>query len=366
MTITQIHQLFTKSNGVCTDTRKLKKGQLFIALKGDNFNGNQYAIKALEKGASYAIIDDNSIKHPKAIIVNNSLTALQELAKFHRNYLNIPIIALTGSNGKTTTKELIHIVLSTQYNCVSTKGNLNNHIGVPLTLLSMDKSTEIGVVEMGANHMEEIAELSQIAQPKEKENTIQIKPLDTHNFISISLEGIEINSKLIGSYNFTNIAAAISIGKHLKIEVKNIKAAIENYIPENNRSELTTKGSNDIILDAYNANPSSMKAAIENFIITKTNKNQKIAILGDMFELGAYALKEHQYLVDYVTNSNIDHILLSGNHFSECDINSKKISLFEDSKSLILHLEKHPITNSLLLIKGSRGMKLEQTLHTFE
>jgi len=292
----------------------------------------------------------------------------------------------------------------------------------------MDKSTEIGVVEMGANHMGEIADLSQIAQPnygyitnigkahlegfgseeniligktelfdfikksngilfcnandnklapiakrstsvffsKEKGDALQIKLLDTSKFIAVSLAKTVIRSKLVGIYNFTNIAAAITIGNHFKVSIKNIKSAIENYTPDNNRSELTTKGSNNIILDAYNANPSSMKAALENLINTKTNKNQKIAILGDMFELGNYALAEHQHLVNFVTNSGIDQIYLSGNNFAKCEINSDKISLFQDSKSLILHLEKHPIKDSLLLIKGSRGMKLEQTLHTFE
>jgi len=429
MDITQIHQLFLNSTGICTDTRKLQKGQLFVALKGEHFDGNKYALSAIENGASYSIVDNNLTNHPKVITVTNALYTLQELAKFHRNYLNIPIIALTGSNGKTTTKELILSVLNTQYNCTATKGNFNNHIGVPLTLLSMDKNTEIGVVEMGANHLKEIAELAEIANPnygyitnigkahlegfgseeniligktelyeyikknkgilfcnsddpkltplaktidnsiffsKNTPNTIQIELKDISPYVNIKFESHCINSKLIGSYNYTNIAASIAIGSHFNISNENIKLAIENYIPDNNRSELITKNSNDIILDAYNANPSSMEEALNNFTTTKTNKNNRSVILGDMFELGRFALEEHQKIVTQISNSNIDNIYLSGNHFFECKINSKKISVFKDTKSLILHLQKNPITNSLILIKGSRGMRLENTLDTFQ
>jgi len=428
MTTSQIHHLFIKSSGICTDTRKLQKNQLFIALKGHNFDGNQYAIQALENGASYAIIDDATINHDKAILVSDTLKALQELATFHRQHLNIPIIALTGSNGKTTTKELIHSVLKTQYNCIATQGNFNNHIGVPLTLLSMSHDTEIGVVEMGANHLKEIADLSEIARPnygyitnigkahlegfgseeniligktelydfikknngilfsnsddeklnslaksantiffsKKKANSLSIVLSKSAPFLSVVVNQTEINSKLIGLYNHSNIAAAITIGIHFKISIKNIKTAIENYTPKNNRSELITKKTNHIILDAYNANPSSMKAALENFISMKTNKKQKIAILGDMFELGKHTLSEHQHLINSITNSSIDQIFLTGTHFSSCKINSDKIVLFQDTKSLILHLQKHFITDSLLLIKGSRGMQLEETLVIFE
>lgn len=428
MNIKHIHQLFLESNGICTDTRKLKKNQLFIALKGENFDGNVYAVSAIEQGASYAITDDPSIVHPKIITTTNALETLQDLAKFHRKHLNLPIIALTGSNGKTTTKELILATLSTQYNCIATKGNLNNHIGVPLTLLSMNQNTEIGVVEMGANHLKEIAQLCEIALPnygyitnigkahlegfgseeniligktelykhiqknngilfcnaqdkklmpiakkqqtifffKEHYNKISIELDKTSPFLTLFANKHHIQSNLVGAYNFTNIAAAITIANYFKIEISNIKTAIEKYIPKNNRSQLTHKGTNKIIMDAYNANPSSMKAAIDNFIHMKTEEKQKTVVLGDMFELGTYAHKEHQSLVDFLTSSTIKKVFLCGSHFMSCKINSDKIIAFPDTKHLISHLQKQPLANNFMLIKGSRGMKLEKILTIFD
>ena len=427
MNIAQIHQLFLNSEGVCTDTRSIKKNQIFIALKGDNFDGNKYASKAIENGALIAIVDDPTIKHSKALHVKDGLETLQKLANYHRNQLNIPIIALTGSNGKTTTKELINVVLSTQYKCTSTKGNLNNHIGVPLTLLDMNPETEIGVVEMGANHMREIAELCEIAQPNygyitnigkahlegfgSEENILigktelydyikktggtlfcnaddeklfpltkevstvffskknphynPIKLSNTDPFISVQFKTTKINSNLVGTYNYSNIAAGITIGNHFNITANNIKKAIEEYTPKNNRSELVIKGSNKIILDAYNANPSSMKEALNHLNNISTDKNKKIAVLGDMFELGKYAQKEHQLIADLVIPMSINEVLLVGENFNACSINSDKIKVFRDVNSLILHLKEKTYTNSLLLIKGSRGMKLEQTLSVF-
>ena len=427
MEISQIHQLFLNSNGVCTDTRNIKNNQIFIALKGENFNGNAYALQAIEKGASFAIVDDKEINHEKLILVEDTLKALQNLATYHRNYLNIPIIALTGSNGKTTTKELINAVLSTKYNCTATQGNLNNHIGVPLTLLSMNKDTQIGVVEMGANHMREIAELSEIAAPnygyitnigkahlegfgseeniligktelydyikknsgtlfcnaedhklfplaskakslffsKNDAEHLIVKLTGSTPFVSVSFNDTEIQSQLIGNYNYTNIAASILIGTYFKVDEKNIKTAIEKYTPKNNRSELVTKGSNTIILDAYNANPSSMKEALNHLHNTTTDKVQKIAILGDMFEMGKYADKEHQDIVELTKGLSIDEIVLVGENFNNCNTNYNKIIAFKKVESLLSHLEEKKYTNSLFLIKGSRGMKLEQTLEIF-
>ncbi|WP_010181611.1 UDP-N-acetylmuramoyl-tripeptide--D-alanyl-D-alanine ligase [Aquimarina agarilytica] len=423
MEIKKLHQLFLNSSGVCTDTRSLNNNQLFFALKGDSFDGNQYAVKAIEDGACFAIIDDPKIIHSKAILVENVLQTLQELANFHRNYLSIPIIALTGSNGKTTTKELIHAVIKTKFNCTATYGNLNNHIGVPLTLLKMDTSTEIGVVEMGANHLYEIDQLCKVAQPNfgyitnigkahlegfgseenillgktelyrhldtnkgiifgniedailteksKKSNAIyfsntsksdyQIKFIEAQPFVKVLVKETEINSNLIGAYNYTNIAASIAIGLYFGIDITAIKQAIEKYIPANNRSQLIKTKTNQLILDAYNANPSSMTAAIKNFENDHTKKDNKVVILGDMFELGQYSEKEHQSIVSHLENSKINQIFLAGDHFFDCSTNSKKIAFFKSTTSLISHLKTYPISNSAILIKGSRGMKLEQT-----
>lgn len=424
MSIQELYSIFLSSNGICTDTRKLKEGQLFFALKGDNFDGNKYAIKAIESGASYAIIDDNSITNEKCILVENVLVQLQELAKHHRTTLKLPIISLTGSNGKTTTKELIDVVLKTKYNTTATVGNLNNHIGVPLTLLSMNNNTEIGIVEMGANHLKEIELLSAISSPnygyitnigkahlegfgsvenilkgktelytylettkgtvflnKEDEKLAKaskklsrvefsnssdtdykIEFISANPFVKVRYQNTIINSNLIGEYNYTNIAASISIGLHFKVDIKNIKKAIESYIPKINRSELIKKGSNELILDAYNANPTSMKAAIENFKKTTTNKT-KIVILGDMFELGNYSKDEHQKIVDIINEStSINQAYLAGSHFSESLTTNKKIKAFRDTESLLVELKKVSIQNTYILIKGSRGMALERTI----
>jgi UDP-N-acetylmuramoyl-tripeptide--D-alanyl-D-alanine ligase len=325
--IEALHELFLTCNSVCTDTRKIQQNDIFFALKGDNFNGNNYAQNAIEDGAKYAVIDEKAFFIPtKTILVKNVLETLQQLATLHRNYLKVPIIALTGSNGKTTTKELINAVLSQKFKTTATVGNLNNHIGVPLTLLSMTKDTEIGIVEMGANHQKEIEFLCKIAHPDyglitnygkahlegfggvqgiikgksemydyliannktafvnaidpiQLEKTtelnritfgssnqdVNIKFIDANPFVRLHYKGLEIQSQLIGDYNFTNIAIAIAIGNYYKVEDSNIKKAIESYIPSNNRSQIIQKGSNKIILDAYNANPTSMQAALSNF-----------------------------------------------------------------------------------------------------
>ena len=423
MELEKLHKLFLESSGVCTDTRKLEEGQLFFALKGDNFDGNKYALQALDDGASFAIIDDSSIDHSKVILVENGLNTLQELANFHRKYLKIPIVALTGSNGKTTTKELISAVLSSKFNCVATKGNLNNHIGVPLTLLSMDSETEIGVVEMGANHLKEIALLSEIAVPdfgyitnigkahlegfgseeniligktelydfirnnngiiflneedeklvsksenlktvtfsNSEKSDFNIELLSANPFVKVKFNDTEITSNLIGNYNYTNIAASIAIGSYFKVSTKNIKKAIENYVPSNNRSQLKKTANNKLILDAYNANPSSMTAAISTFEASDNGK-EKVVILGDMFELGVYAQKEHQKIVDLLQKSTISKIYMAGENFATAFINDNKFKFFKTTDGLINELKANPIKEAAILIKGSRGMALERVV----
>lgn len=423
-TINTLHSLFLNCTSVSTDTRKIESNCIFFALKGENFDANTFAKEALEKGAKYVVIDNSDyFIDERTLLVENTLTTLQELAKFHRNYLGLPIIALTGSNGKTTTKELINAVLSKKYNTLATIGNLNNHIGVPLTLLRFNKKTEIGIVEMGANHQKEIEFLCDIAQPdygyitnfgkahlegfggvegvikgksemydylknKNKlifvnlDDTIQnektitvnrfsfavntsqsdvrITAVEANPMVKITYNNLLINSHLIGIYNANNINAAITIGNYFKVSDEQIKEAIENYIPENNRSQLIQKGSNEIILDAYNANPSSMTAAITNFI--QLEKENKIAILGDMFELGKESLIEHKKIVESLENQKKIQIYFIGKDFYWNKINSNHLHFFEDFNSFSKFIEANKPTNSLLLIKGSRGMALERIL----
>ncbi|WP_271782874.1 UDP-N-acetylmuramoyl-tripeptide--D-alanyl-D-alanine ligase [Aquimarina algiphila] len=422
MTIAQIHQLFLESNTVCTDTRKIKKKDIFFALKGENFNGNTYAEKALKLGASYAIVDEKEFKtSEKHILVNNALKTLQELASYHRKYLGIPIIALTGSNGKTTTKELINSVLSSSFNTTATIGNLNNHIGVPLTLLSMSKDTQIGIVEMGANHQGEIEFLSSITSPdygyitnigkahlegfggidgvlkgktelytylknnnklvflnsddKKLQNAslginaytfstssktdVTIQLTETNPNVKATYQNLTINSNLVGAYNFTNIAAAITIGRYFEIDIQLIKNAIESYIPKNNRSQILEKGNHTIILDAYNANPTSMDAAINSF--TQLNHNHKVVFLGDMFELGEAAALEHQNIADIISNTNVNEIYLIGSNFFLTQCKDPRIKKFKSYEDLMSNWSLENKKDAIL-IKGSRGMQLERIL----
>ena len=423
MKIKELHQHFLLSSGICTDTRSITKDCLFFALKGDNFNGNKFTQEALDKGANKVIIDENeSHKNTgETILCSNTLRTLQQLATFHREYLKLPIIALTGSNGKTTTKELINAVLSQKFNTVATKGNLNNHIGVPLTLLSMNSETEIGIVEMGANHLREIENLCDISKPdfgyitnfgkahlegfgsiegvikgktelyrhlktygktvfingndskqllyskilnkitfgnKQQDCNTQLE--DATENVIVSFEGIKIKSNLIGLYNFNNIAAAICIGDYFKVSKEDIKTAIEGYIPTNNRSQLIEKGTNKIILDAYNANPSSMMVALENF--KQSKGGSKILFLGDMFELGTTTEKEHQSIVDYLESNTFGNTYLIGENFFKTKVVSETIQKFKTFKELKEELETNPPANSNLLIKASRGMALERIL----
>ncbi len=428
MNISELYQRYKQSYTVSTDTRKITDGCIFFALKGDNFNGNKFAKVAIDKGAAFAVVDEVAYQtSPNIILVKDVLETLQTLATYHRKQLAIPIITLTGSNGKTTTKELINAVLSKKYNATATIGNLNNHIGVPLTLLSMTPNTEIGIVEMGANHLKEIEFLCEIAQPDygyitnfgkahlegfgslegviqgktelyqylniynkkvfvntndaiqvEKSHHMQsitfgknnadtiVKLIDANPFVKIKFEDVNINSQLIGSYNFNNIAAAIAVGSYFKVDKEDISHAIENYIPNNNRSQIIDRGSNKIILDAYNANPSSMKVALEN--LSDLTDLRKIAILGDMFELGSGADIEHQFIGDLINNLQIDKAYLIGEHFYKTNYPSKenkKIYLFksyDDFKDYFSNLNNQ---NTTVLIKASRGMALERVLDLF-
>lgn len=424
MDIASIHNLFLKCNSVAIDTRKIVPNALFIALKGENFDANTFALEALNRGASYVIIDnENYYIDSRTIVVKDSLIALQDLARFHRKYLNLPILALTGSNGKTTTKELIHVVLSKKYSTKATLGNLNNHIGVPLTLLSFNSATEIGIVEMGANHRKEIAFLCEIANPdygyitnfgkahlegfggvagviegkSEMYQNIQanqkiafinandpiqvekskglntysfgihpnkvdvyISAIEANPFVTIKYHDFQIKTHLIGLYNANNVNAALAIGKYFQVEDQDIKDALESYIPENNRSQLISKGTNQIILDAYNANPSSMIVAIDNFM--QLNQTNKIMILGDMFELGSESYQEHKAIVDLLIRSNQSVCYLVGREFFATKIDHIRLIFHENFESLSKELERLHIQNSSLLIKGSRGMALERVL----
>lgn len=422
MEIEKLHQRFLTHPRVCTDTRKISKNGIFFALKGDNFNGNTYAAEALRKGAAYAVVDEDEYAVSDSyILVDDTLVALQQLATFHRNFSTAKVIALTGSNGKTTTKELINAVLSKKYRTIATVGNLNNHIGVPLTLLSITKDTEIAIVEMGANHQKEIESLCKIARPDfgyitnfgkahlegfgseegvikgkselyqflmandksifmnaddpiqfqilgghikkfgfsaDKKEFYRIRFVSANPFVKIDVEDQTITSQLIGSYNFTNCAAAIGMGNYFNIPLGDIKNAIESYVPKNNRSQLLEKNGHSIIMDAYNANPTSMSAALENFKMM--DGESKIAFLGDMFELGKTAHIEHQSIADLAASMHFEDVFLIGGNFNRTDSELKKFDTFE---AFSKHLVANPIEeHSTLLIKGSRGMALERIL----
>lgn len=418
MTIEKLYNAFLKCSSVSTDTRKITSKCMFFALKGGNFNGNTFALEAIEKGALFVVIDEDKYNvHQQCILVDNVLETLQRLASHHRKTLNIPVIALTGSNGKTTTKELINAVLSTTYITSATKGNLNNHIGVPLTLLEFTNDTEIGIVEMGANHQKEIEFLSNIVLPDFGlitnfgkahlegfggiEGVIKGKSelydhLKSHNklifingndktqieqigdyekiikfgsnmsmvssqpFINLKFNDTHVKTHLTGAYNYNNIAVAIAVGTYFKVDDNSICKAIENYIPTNNRSQIIEKNTNKIILDAYNANPTSMIAALDNF--GSLNESGKIVILGDMFELGNEAETEHQSISDYTQKFNIEHVYLVGEHFFKTSNTSNIITCFQSFEDLKKELTNSPLQNKYILIKGSRGMALERVL----
>ena len=422
MKINELHKVFLQYPSVSTDTRKIKENDIFFALKGDNFNGNKYALKAIEKGAAYVIVDEKEFAaHDKAILVNDVLKTLQNLANFHRHYCHAKVISLTGSNGKTTTKELIHSVLATKYKTIATKGNLNNHIGVPLSLLSIKADTEIAIIEMGANHQKEIEFLSRIAEPDfgyitnfgkahlegfggvegvikgkselydylitndkvvfmNADDPIQIEKLGgyikkygystsdsryymikmttANPFVEISVDDTNIKTKLIGDYNFTNCCAAILMGRYFNVPMKLIKKGLESYLPNNNRSQILEKKGFKIILDAYNANPSSMTMALENF--SKLKATAKVLFLGDMFELGDTAREEHQAIAELVKQLGFENAYLIGENFFAVDSDYQKFKTYD---AMATFVREHDLpAGATLFIKGSRGMALERIL----
>lgn len=421
MEIAALYARFKEAGRVSTDTRKIEPGAMFFALKGDRFNANQFAAQALEAGARYVVIDEAQYKvDDRCLLVDDVLTALQDLARYHRSQLKMPVVGLTGSNGKTTSKELVSAVLSQKFKTYATKGNLNNHIGVPLTLLAMDDSYEIAVVEMGANHVGEIALLCSIANPTHGfitnigrahigtfggyENIIRAKSelyqhLLTHNgtvfiqsqnpvlanmakrfaapvfypapgdyyhcalidadpFVRVRAEnGDTITTNIIGSYNFENIAAALCVGKFFGVHDKRANEAIAAYVPGNMRSQIVHKGNNTIILDAYNANPSSMQAAIENLAAMKADR--KVAILGDMFELEEEAEKEHAALGTLLREKNFSAVYLCGNLVRATAEVLPGAHHFTTKEDLIADLKKNPLQSATVLVKASRGIGLE-------
>ena len=425
MNIIKLHDYFKDSSGVVIDSRKLIQDCFFIALRGENFDGNEFAEVALKKGAKYALVDRPEIanKNERLILVDNTLKSLQELAQYHRKNLETKIIALTGSNGKTTTKELIKNVLEKKFNTKATRDNLNNHIGVPLTLLDFNEKTEIGIVEMGANHKKEIDFLCQLAQPDiglitnfgqahldgfggiegvikgkseiykyllNTEGTIILNiddPLQkrwmSYNSLftfgedvgadccvkylkrkqmplALTFEEKIIESQLYGEYNFSNIGAAVALGKFFDLNIEQIKAGITSYESRNNRSQNIFKGSNRIILDAYNANPSSMKASITSFIDNKKNKGS--VILGDMHELGKFTGTAHQKIINQLESTDINSILIVGEHFFKTQSNDPRVRAFETLDETKDYLIQNPFEDTEILIKGSRGMTMEKLL----
>lgn len=420
MSIQELYALYLLHPHISTDTRSIKKNSLFFALIGDNFDGNQFAAKALDNGASYAIISSKEYQQDERfILVEDTLTSLQELAKYHRTQLTIPIIGITGSNGKTTTKELMKSALSEKYNTFATYGNLNNHIGVPLSLLSISHQHEIAIIEMGANHQKEIELLSSICNPDcglitnigkahlegfggiegvEKGKTelfqnlhsrgkqifinvddIRLKSYvaemdaitygskeckyiseitSTLPFLSLTVAyknmKIEIDSKLIGTYNCPNILSAVVVADYFNVSAAAIKKGIENYLPTNNRSQLVEQGTNKIIMDAYNANPSSMFEAINNLVRSEAEK--KFFILGDMLEVGKDSKKEHENIVELLINHELKGVLV-GSIF--CSIKQNEYLSFSNSEAAKKFLKTNHKQNTLFLVKGSRGIKLE-------
>ena len=409
---------------VTTDTRNIAKNDLFFALKGPNFNGNKFAEKALELGAKYAVIDEKEyFTEGKTFLVENVLETLQNLARHHREKINIPVVAITGTNGKTTTKELLGAVLTSQYNILITEGNLNNHIGVPLTLLQLNKQHEIAVIEMGASKIGDIKELVEIALPNYgiitnigkahlegfgDVETIKRTKFELYDFIIKTKGGVVLNNEdelltsyipkeiekftygfskadvtgkvvkqsptldmeltieenapkmvktnLLGAYNQNNILAAACVGKIFKVSKENIERSIAHYSPTNNRSQLVKTSKNTVIVDCYNANPTSTMESLISFY--QIESSQKLVILGDMLELGASSEVEHQAIVNYLESKSLKAILVG-----KCYQKTKSgFTTFKDTLQLIPYLKQDGLENSLVLLKGSRGIKLEMLL----
>lgn len=425
MSIEELYRIYKKYPSVQTDTRKLKKGDLFFALKGGNFNGNAFAQQALDAGAAYAVIDEKESEIPgRTFLFDDVLTTLQQLAQYHRQQFSIPFIAVTGSNGKTTTKELIHAVLSTSFKTFTTEGNLNNHIGIPLTILKIRPDAEMAVIEMGANHQKEIAGYCEYAMPTHGLITNAGKAhlegfgslegvkkgkgelydyLRAHNgtvfvmwdyeYLQEMSKGISgiikygtkdqahvighviksdpllevaidqgldekiIHTQLVGDYNLPNVLAAVTIGKFFKVPESNIRTAIEKYSPSNSRSQLVQKDSNHIILDAYNANPSSMRSAIGNFAHIKSP--DKVLILGAMAELGAESIEEHKALIELIQQSQWKQVVLVGGDFLKI---KHPYLQFENATQVKDWLQQQQFTHTHILVKGSRSMQMEKAV----
>lgn len=424
-TIEFLYQKYLACLHVSTDSRAAQDQSMFFALNGPNFKGAKFAQQALEKGARYAVVDDPDMASDNCFVVEDTLQTLQDLARHHRKRFSIPVIGITGSNGKTTTKELIYSVLSQKYNTLYTQGNLNNHIGVPLTLLRLKPEHEMAIIEMGANHIGEIALLSSIALPDygmitnigkahlegfgslegvargkselylhldaaggtvfvntgnehlmrmsrriEKKVTYPA-PSDFYHSTLLEAspyviyrdeEGHEVTTQLVGNYNYENMAAAACIGKYFGVSLEKANEAIAAYSPVNNRSQVMQKGSNTLILDAYNANPTSMAAAIRNFGSMKAPK--KVVILGDMFEMGEESANEHRQLGEVTAEQNFDTVLLCGNDMRHAAAVSSEFKHFENKQELQQWLQQNPVSESYVLIKGSRGMGLETLVDT--
>lgn len=436
VSLENLYSIFLQHPTVCTDSRKVTPGCLFFALKGDKFDGNQFVGQALSDGAAFAVTDAppaDLAASPQCLRVPDVLDALQHLATYHRRQFDIPVIAIGGSNGKTTTKELVMAVLSSHYPCHSTKGNLNNHIGVPLTLLDMPMDTEVAVIEMGTNRAGDIEQLCEIAAPthglltnigKEhlegfgnldgvkkaegelfeylarhhgcafvnasekylksmsravpnrvfylaseelhpQDRFIDVKLLPGAPFVQVAFlseenKPVEINSRLIGRHNFHNIMTAVALGVYFKVPSAKIKAAIEQYEPTNNRSQLLTKGGNTIFLDAYNANPSSMRAALET--LRSVPAKQKIAILGDMLELGAESEREHRDILRYASRLGLDCLVVVGPEFARCTSASAGVLHFPDAGAAKAWLDQQVFQDAFILIKASRGIGLERVV----
>jgi UDP-N-acetylmuramoyl-tripeptide--D-alanyl-D-alanine ligase len=423
MTTEELYKIYLQYPSVQTDTRKLQKGDLFFALKGPNFNANEFAQKAIDAGAAYAVIDDERyVIEGRTILVGDVLSSLQQLAKHHRQQFNIPFIAITGSNGKTTTKELIHAVLSSTFKTYTTEGNLNNHIGVPLTILKIKQDAEMAVIEMGANHLREIASYCVIALPTHglitncgkahlegfggeegvrkgkgelfdflrahegtafimwdytylREMSRGITTIYTYGTTEANVVGTVLKSdqylevefqkgfkgtietNLVGDYNLPNVLAAVALGKYFNVDEEKIKNSIEQYAPTNSRSQLLQKNSNKIILDAYNANPTSMKAAIENF--AKAEGVEKILALGAMAELGTDSLKEHGDIIKEIDKHQWKDVILVGGDFMKVDHTYRKFNSPTEAGEWLQNIEPK---NAFFLIKGSRSMQMERLL----
>ncbi len=434
MQIEVLHKRFLESTGVTTDTRNIGDGNIFFALKGENFNANEFAEEAFNKGAKYVVVDEIKNENWKEkfgeriIFVDNVLKTLQQLCGYHRKLLKCPVLAITGSNGKTTTKELVTAVLSKKYKTYATKGNLNNHIGIPLTLLSIKSDVEFAVIELGANHQGEIASYCEYVKPDYglitnvgyahlegfggfegvvKGKTELYKDIIKRNgkiflnndnetlvdrwllaagsnvnsitygrtdsaycigeiveskeFLSVIVEGKNIQTNLVGEYNFENVMSAVCIGKYFGVDLTQIKEAIENYVPTNNRSQQITISSNTIILDAYNANPSSMIEALKNF--EKTEAKNKVAILGQMMELGKYSVIEHEKIYAAISNPDWENVkrIFVGKGFDFLK-NNRNVLWFEKTDEVKAWFNQQQFKNAYILIKGSRKNELEKIL----